>query len=437
MPSYPHIRRTSLIALALVAAPAWKAIEWASSSSGIRAIKPEAALAGGKLFHHVWTEGDALASSDGLGPLFNARSCVECHFQGGPGGGGPVDKNVMVYGLPTQPATSILPAAGVVHRHATRPEHQETLHDVNPALPKSPVMDLQAILAGSGTQVQGVVLSQRNTPALFGDGLIDSVSDEAIIAHEREHSAVSRLAGFNGAKSGKVQGRVARLVDGRIGKFGWKGEFASLTDFVKAACANELGLSNPGRPQPSPLGRTVIVAQGTDLSDAQCDLMTDFLRDLPRPIEATATSTLMGKNIELGRAKFASIGCADCHTPKLGPVEGLYSDLLLHDMGVSLESSPGAYGQPPVPSPQFATDSRPNSAEWRTPPLWGIADSAPYLHDGRAATLNAAIELHSGEAEGVTHAYKTLPGEDRDAILAFLGSLRAPRRTDVRDVASR
>ena len=433
----PAMRPAYLVILALVVAPAWKGVEWAYSNPGPKSVSPEAAVAGGKLFHHVWTEGDVLASSDGLGPVFNARSCVECHLQGGPGGGGPIDKNVMVYGLPTQPSTAILPAAGVVHRHATKPEYQETLHNVNPALPGSPVMELSTILSGGGTQVGGVVISQRNTPALFGDGLIDAVLDDAIISHEREHSLPASLVGLNGAKDGRVRGRVARLVDGRVGKFGWKGEFATLTDFVKAACANELGLSNPGRPQPSPLGRPGLVAQGVDLTDAQCELMTDFLRDLPKPIEARPTDSATRARFDLGRAKFVAIGCADCHTPKLGSVDGLYSDLLLHDMGVNLESSPGAYGQPPVPAPQFAADSRPNSAEWRTPPLWGVADSGPYLHDGRAATLEAAIELHGGESVGVAAAFKDLPGDEREAILVFLGGLRAPPRDEARGIALR
>ena len=256
-----HIRPTHALGLALLAIPAWKAIEFVSAAPAIRAVNADSARAGGKLFHHVWTQGDALASSDGLGPVFNARSCVECHFQGGPGGGGPIENNVMVYGLPTRPATPTLPSAGVVHRQATKSEYQETLSDVDRGLPRSPVMDLTAILAGGGTRLQGVVLSHRNTPALFGDGLIDSVSDDVIIAHEREHSVAASLVGFNGATDGRVRGRVARLIDGRVGKFGWKGEFATLTDFVKAACANELGLSNPGRPptlatRPSDLGRS-------------------------------------------------------------------------------------------------------------------------------------------------------------------------------------
>ncbi len=61
--------------------------------------------------------------------------------------------------------------------------------------------------------------------------------------------------------------------------------------------------------------------------------------------------------------------------------------------------------------------------EWRTPPLWGVADSAPYLHDGRASTLDEAIRLHGGEAEATSERYRKLDGRDRRELLSFLQSL--------------
>ena len=85
--------------LALLAlAPLWRLAEWARPR-GARPVSPEAVAAGAVLFHHEWTAKDPMAGGDGLGPVFNARSCVDCHSQGAPGGGGPVDKNVTVYGL--------------------------------------------------------------------------------------------------------------------------------------------------------------------------------------------------------------------------------------------------------------------------------------------------------------------------------------------------
>jgi CxxC motif-containing protein (DUF1111 family) len=298
-------------------------------------------------------------------------------------------------------------------------------------------MPLAAILDGEGTRVSGVQISQRNTPALFGDGQIDAVPDDAIIAHQREHSGAASLVGLNHAKDGLIRGRVARLVDGRVGKFGWKGEFATLTEFVKAACANEIGLSNPGRPQATPLGRRGYQAKGTDLTDTQCELMTDFIRGLALPAVVVPSDSVAREEVEAGRNMFAEIGCADCHSPKLGPVEGLFSDLLLHDMGVDLESAPGAYGEPPVLAPQFRKDERPNSAEWRTPPLWGVADSAPYLHDGRSATLEDAIKRHGGEAKGVAKRFAALSTDRQLALLAFLKTLRAPAPVAAETLASK
>jgi CxxC motif-containing protein (DUF1111 family) len=418
------------LVLVLAFAPTWKLIEWASSACP-EIVSPRAAAAGEELFRHEWTPNDTFASGDGLGPVFNARSCVECHDQGGTGGGGSLDKNVTVYGIPPNHDPRGLPPAGVVHQKAVRPELQETLAQVHSGLPNAPMLPLAAILEGAGTRIQGVQISQRNTPALFGAGLIDAVPDNEIVAHQREHTDAASLLGLNGARDGLVRGRVARLVDGRIGRFGWKGEFATLNDFVKAACANELGLSNPERPQPRPLGTPGYPAKGTDLTDAQCELISGFIRSLPQPVETVPTESVFRRVVEQGRVLFGEVGCADCHTPKLGSAIGLYSDLLLHDMGVDLESAPGAYGEPPVPAPQFAADSRPNPAEWRTPPLWGVADSAPYLHDGRAATLEEAVTRHGGEAAGVAKRYEKLPAQDRAAVMAFMRSLRSPASASI------
>jgi CxxC motif-containing protein (DUF1111 family) len=275
------------------------------------------------------------------------------------------------------------------------------------------------------------VITQRNTPALFGDGLIDAVSDDTLLSHQREHSTAARLVGLNGARDSKVRGRIARLADGRIGRFGWKLEFATLNDFVKAACANELGLSNPGRPQATPLGKPGYKQpQETDLTDEQCVMMTDFIRDLAAPTQVLPSDSTMRRQVENGRELFAKIGCADCHSERLGPIAGIYSDMLLHDMGVELESSTGYYGsiipQPTVRNDKFAVSEQPTPAEWRTAPLWGVADSGPYMHDGRAATLEVAIELHGGEASEVAARFKAMPEPDREAVLAFLKTLRAP-----------
>jgi CxxC motif-containing protein (DUF1111 family) len=433
------MRPAHAIVLALAVVPAVKLAQglW---PRGAKPVSAEAMAAGRELFNHEWTPNDPLTSGDGLGPVFNARSCVECHHQGGSGGGGGVDKNVTVYGL-VGPKPRGIPAAGVVHQAAVSKEFQETLSLVHPSLPAKPSIPLGVLVDRTRPRSPEVVVTQRNTPALFGAGLIDAVSDEELLAHQREHSIPARLVGLNGAKDGKTRGHVARLADGRIGRFGWKGEFATLNDFVKAACANELGLSNPDRPQATPLGKPGHKATGVDLTDAQCISMTDFIRGLPTPTEVAPADPAHAKVVATGRELFASIGCADCHTPSLGPIAGFYSDLLLHDMGVELESSTGYYGAiippPTVRNDRFAISEQPTPGEWRTAPLWGVADSAPYLHDGRAKTLREAIEMHGGEAVDVTARFKERPAQDQEAVIAFLKTLRAPSSSGENSVAAR
>jgi CxxC motif-containing protein (DUF1111 family) len=118
-----------------------------------------------------------------------------------------------------------------------------------------------------------------------------------------------------------------------------------------------------------------------------------------------------------GKKLFSTIGCEDCHTPNLGGVEGIYSDLLLHRMGVEMVGSGGGYNGKTV----LVVDS-----EWRTPPLWGVADSAPYMHDGRAETLEEAIRLHGGQAKEAASRFARLSRAEQQQLVAFLKTLRAP-----------
>jgi CxxC motif-containing protein (DUF1111 family) len=422
------LRPAHLILVALVIPPAWKLIELTRRPEAPKPPKPEAVAAGLALFNHEWKVKDPLAGGDGLGPVFNARSCVECHSQGGAGGGGPVDKNVTVYGLKphVKPAAKDIPHIGVVHLKSTRPEFQENLSHVSSLLPGSPSLPLEKLNDLSLQCVLGndITVTQRNTPALFGDGLLDMIPEDELHAAQRRNSTAARLVGLSRAKDPMVRGRVARLPDGRLGRFGWKAEFATLQEFVKAACANEIGLSNPDRPQGTPMARRDYKAPGTDLTNDQCSQMTDFIRGLEAPSQVLPTDSAGRDRVKAGEETFVKVGCADCHTPDLGSIKGFYSNLLLHDLGTSLAAGIGSYGEAVTP-PNSTTV--PVAPEWKTPPLWGVADSAPYLHDGRAETLEAAILAHGGEASGVTTNFKNLSPAEQADIVAFLRSLRAPR----------
>jgi CxxC motif-containing protein (DUF1111 family) len=406
------------------------------------------AKAGERLFHHEWEAGDPLSpNGDGLGPVFNARSCVACHNQEGAGGGGSRDHDVTSFSVAIQGQK---PRAGVLHAAATRTELTETLDDVHPDLPplthwqlsqcaaerRNPAgrvldgrpvdeIDLRALLQGEKLipMPAGVTVSQVNTPALFGDGWIDAVPDRILVGLENDQKRWWR------AEPGQNElpvGRVSRLPDGRIGKFGWKAQTATLSDFVQAACANELGLGNPKQAQPASLKNPGYKPRGLDLTQEQCDQITAFVASLDRPRERSPAKLAERDDARAGRKLFSTIGCADCHVPDLGSIEGIYSDLLLHRMDPGMAGS-GGYNNRPEPVPTADPNGSPDPSEWRTPPLWGVADSAPYMHDGRADTLEEAIALHGGQGQrAALHFGQKLTRGEQMQLIAFLKTLRAP-----------
>ena len=253
-----------------------------------------------------------------------------------------------------------------------------------------------------------LVLSHRNSTALFGAGQIDAIPGD-VIEREAERQKWHGLT---------TQGHVARQKDGRIGRFGWKAQVPSLRDFVLNACAVELGLESPTHHQAiDPFGNGSRPA-AVDISDEDCDALIDYVRNLPAPIEQHPERQAAGFE------QFVTIGCADCHRPNLGEVEGLFSDLLLHEMGGNLSDSGQYYGEENSIE-SFVDNAKPG--EWRTPPLWGVADSAPYLHDGRARTLTDAIAAHAGQAEESRRKFDNLRTEPRKKLMAFLQSLTAPK----------
>src|SRR5579863_653275 len=182
----------------------------------------------------------------------------------------------------------------------------------------------QAIQANNRNGKKLVALpSQRNATALFGAGLIDSIPDEVLTA-----AAARKHPDFP-----EISGRVARLKDGKIGRFGWKSQKARLHDFTMTACAVELGLNVPDQPQAgAPLSPDYQPA-GFDLNQEECLALVAFVKDLPAPVRTGGDVGLVAEAVNQGEQLFARVGCAACHQPALGEVRGIYSDLLLHDMG--------------------------------------------------------------------------------------------------------
>jgi CxxC motif-containing protein (DUF1111 family) len=348
----------------------------------------------------------------------------------------------------------------VLHRFGTNPEYLGWRANVTRPRSPSPVArgtpspslgemrQLQSetqlgalALRRTATQIDGVIViqSERNTTPLFGAGHIEEISTSEVEAVASEQRVQPEFP--------EIQGRPCRLKDGRIGRFGWKGQMASLDDFVLNACAVELGLEVPDHAQAiDPLAPDA-KAKGLDLTARECAALTAFVASLPAPVERSAVGAQEKARIERGRAVFAATGCATCHRPALGAVTGIYSDLLLHNMGPSLADS-GAYGvnlpdsseeevQPDgrtvplavrasLPAGRRPTAVGAGRQEWRTPPLWGLRDSAPYLHDGRAATIEQAVALHGGEAQKTAQRFFALTPEERLQVMTFLKSLVAP-----------
>jgi CxxC motif-containing protein (DUF1111 family) len=222
-----------------------------------------------------------------------------------------------------------------------------------------------------------------------------------------------------------------------VGRFGWKNEESTVLAFAADAYLNEMGITNrffttdlaPDGNQAAllaaePAGITPTTLQDLPTNPAlpegptnKDDIarFTDFMELLAPP----PTVPLSGQAQE-GKELFTQINCVACHKPTMrtGPSAvspalafkpvNLFSDLLLHNVGSLNDNiAQGAAG--------------PN--EMRTAPLWGLRARAPFLHDGRASTIMEAILLHDGEALTIRNRFAALPGEQQQAIIAFLNSI--------------
>jgi CxxC motif-containing protein (DUF1111 family) len=404
------------------------------------ALKDPAVALGRRLFLREWVPDDPRGrGGDGLGPVFNERSCVACHGLGGPGGAGPNGKNVelltavalgAVKGKPVDRSSLAAVHPGlaetgsiVLHRFGLSPTYQvwrkNAIHFGEvPAPARRTVggsIGFAGLLSVGPAEAPPppkfrMVVSKRNAPALFGAGRVDAISDRAIEDEAR------RQAGPSG-----VKGRVSRLKDGRVGRFGWKAQVSGLDAFVRTACANELGLEVPAHHQAAdPLGYGDRNPAPLDMSEDDCRALVAFVRGLPAPVERPRELAAAG------RVVFDRIGCADCHRPSLGGVDGVYSDLLLHDMGPGLSDDGMYYGSQEDSSPGV-----PGRQEWRTPSLWALVGTGPYLHDGRARTITAAVQAHGGQAGSSAAAFARLSKDHKAQLLSFLRSLTIPPASQV------
>jgi len=336
--------------------------------------EPGAPLPGTDL--DAWVRGRAAFDRDtrlaeGLGPKFNGDSCRACHTDPAIGGAGPLDLDVVRNGTTDDGGVFTPPGVGtILHRHA------------NPGLLRpEPEADANTF-------------ETRQTPSLLGLGLIDAIDEDEILANEDPMD----LDGDG------IRGVAHVLATGQIGRFGWKAQVPSVREFVRDAASAEMGVTVPDED-----GFTFGVAIDEDgVVDPEMDTATiDDIAFFISRLDAPPSTEVPG-----GPAAFAAAGCDGCHIPNLegpdGPVP-LYSDLLLHQV-----TPDGVWG---------IADGLATTLQFRTPPLWGVSETPPYLHDGSATTLEDAILAHDGEAAASLAAYEALDDETRETLLAFLAAL--------------
>jgi cysteine-rich repeat protein len=349
---------------------------------------PRASAADVARFEHGRTEFLATENvATGLGPVFNGSRCAECHSV--PTVGGSSARNVTRIGAGSGLSFDGLANVG------------------GPLLQANGISTATCAVAGETVPPEAEVIAERNTPALFGAGLIEAIPEISIrLMRERQRAPLSGRLNVN-------------RTTGLVGRFGWKAQFSSLHDFAANAYRDEIGITSPFAPEElAPQGVPTTCDGAPEIEDDGDDVaaFVDFMV-LLAPVEKPLASA----EARRGRSYFRRAKCHGCHTDKYKtgvahPVPALrrlkvplFSDLLVHDMGPGLADGI---------TQEFAEGS-----EFRTAPLWGVRFSAPYLHDGRAATLEDAILAHGGEATDARTRFEALDATQRAMLVAYLNSL--------------
>ncbi|WP_150495017.1 di-heme oxidoredictase family protein [Roseibium aquae] len=413
---------------------------------------------GNGLFKKMWASSpSSTLASDGLGPLYNARSCQGCHLKDGRGRPPrPGDDAVSLFlrlSIPPQTeehrqalaskallripeptyggqfqtfAVPGLPGEG--RFDITLEEIEVPLNGEEPAILQKPVYTIRDL--GYGAMHPDTLISPRVAPPMIGMGLLQAIHPGDILAQADPEDADG-----NG-----ISGRVSYVRDPKtgnitIGRFGWKASNPTIRAQTASAFAGDIGIGSPDQPAPwgdctenqqacrdMPHGEQAALGD-TEAPDPVLDLVTFYSENLAVPARRNVEDPIVLRGKEL----FHQTGCADCHRPAFvtsrnaqNPAHQFqliwpYTDLLLHDMGDGL------------------ADGRPvggaSGREWRTAPLWGIGltetvnNHTRFLHDGRARNLLEAVLWHGGEAQAARDQVVAMEPEDRAALIAFLESL--------------
>jgi len=381
----------------------------------------------------------------GLGPTFNSNSCSSCHSQPATGGSSPaVNPEIAVANL--QGATNSIPSF-ITLNGPVREARFKFAVEPNGAISSTPdngVHDLFTIAGRSDAQgcqmpqanfehmVEENNISFRIPTPVFGEGLIESIDEDTIMANQAAELPVAQVLGVSGHpnRSGN---------DGSITRFGWKAQNKSMLVFSGEAYNVEMGVTNEMFPNergyptntipagclynPGPEDHTHFDgATGTDILSDVADF-TNFMHFLDQPA-ASCTGSGCSSSIQNGRHLFTDVAkCSVCHTPTmttgtstvaaLSNVQAnLFSDLLVHNMGRGLADG--------------ISQGNAGPDDFRTAPLWGLGQRLFFLHDGRTSDLLRAIEMHQSpgsEANTVIRVFNGLSENQKQDLLNFLRSL--------------
>lgn len=378
--------------------------------------------------------------ADGLGPLYNAQSCRECHQNPTSGGASQVtelrvghlgpDHRFHNPDIPIARGTEMITGRTLVNDRAICP---------NAAFPDT---EIQERVPDSES-----VRTTRVSLGLLGDGFVEAVSDRTLIDLARDQCKTSH---------GKVCGVVIYVPiveapgQAGVGRFGWKNQHASLLSFSGDAYLNEMGITTQLFPdEVTKLCNTVSEPNDKPGPDglADVDRFARFLRATKAPARdeklADAIATRRGSDL------FNRVGCAMCHVPSLvtapagAKINGgaftipaalgsktfhPYGDFLLHDVGTGdgiVVPTVEHYGRVARQMPKECSpeDFQKTRNRIRTAPLWGVRLRTRLMHDGASVTLRDAILRHAGEADQATRGFRRLATNDQEAVLQFLRSL--------------
>jgi CxxC motif-containing protein (DUF1111 family) len=344
------------------------------------------------------------APEEGLGPTFNQTRCSACHELPEVGGSGTTDGTLGKARLWENGTCDLLEDEGgdLIQKEAT------------PALLATGYTPPEQTPPSASVRIDEPAL------AIFGMGLVEIIPEAEILSREDPDDADGD--GISGRAGRDISGHPG--MEGQLGRFTRKAEWARLYDFIDAALRTELGLTTPRAPEEQTLNGAPVPpeadpAPDPEMDEEAMDLLYDFIRFLAPPPPETITSGAVQDSVDRGRELFDEVQCAVCHTPTMstGAAEipamanqtlDLYSDLLLHDLGEENSGMCGPYATP---------------AEYRTSLLWGLRFKANFMHDGAATTLRRSIELHGGESEASRDAFDALSAEEQAYLLRFLESL--------------